>query len=443
MFEESAYRKLLEEVFARHPSVQQAGLTGGAYKPGLERMEAFARALGHPERQLRCIHVAGTNGKGSVASMVAAALSAVGLRTALYTSPHLLDFRERLKILGIVRGGSLPPVLVPKEYVYDFISRWRPVIEELDLSFFEITTGMALRWFADEKVDAAVIEVGLGGRLDSTNIITPDVSVITSIGLDHCALLGDTRAKIAFEKAGIIKKDVPAVIGEDDPETRPVYEATASPLVFAPEVFPTLWEDRARMLARMDLQGEWQAANLRTALAALDILRQEPHYAALADNSAVKDALLHTARRTGFRGRWERLASKPDVIADIGHNPPALKGNFARLARLVEEGVYTDAIVVYAVMADKDLEGIFPYFPSGVRWIFSAPATPRALPPEAILSRYKAFCAALGREEDPARTAPSVARAVEEALAEASKRTLVYIGGSTFAVAEAIPLFEA
>ena len=200
MIHREEYKKCLEEIFHRFPSVQQTGF-GNAYKPGLDHMERFADLLGHPERDFRTIHVAGTNGKGSVSSMLASMLSAAGLRTGLYTSPHLLDFRERMRVLP---GANPAPRMVPKEYVLSFIQKWRKDFEQMDLSFFEITTGMAFRWFADEKVDVAVIEVGLGGRLDSTNIIRPDLSVITSIGLDHCQLLGHTRAAVAGEKAGII-----------------------------------------------------------------------------------------------------------------------------------------------------------------------------------------------------------------------------------------------
>ena len=224
---EAQYQHKLEELFVRFPSVQSSGF-GDAYKPGLEHMEAFSALLGHPDRKFRTIHVAGTNGKGSVANMLASALAATGLRVGLYTSPHILDFRERMRILD--PGSDSPARLIGKPEVWDFISRWEETFDTLELSFFEITTGMAFRWFADEKVDLAVIEVGLGGRLDSTNIITPEVSVITSIGLDHCAMLGDTREAIAGEKAGIFKPGVPAVVGTRDGQTAPVFEASAAPL---------------------------------------------------------------------------------------------------------------------------------------------------------------------------------------------------------------------
>lgn len=405
-------------------------------------MEQFADLLGRPERTFRTIHVAGTNGKGSVSSMLASMLSAAGLRTGLYTSPHLLDFRERLKVLP---GANPAPRMVPKEYVLSFIQKWRKDFEQMDLSFFEITTGMAFRWFADEKVDVAVIEVGLGGRLDSTNIIRPDLSVITSIGLDHCQLLGHTRAAVAAEKAGIIKPETPVVAGEDDPETAAVFEeksaAERAPLTFAPRENPSLWDTRDSLLRRMDLRGDYQADNLRTVLAARDILRRDPFYSGLADAAMTEDALIHTAQRAGLRARWEKLASNPDVICDIAHNAPALKRNFAQLEELLRSGTYARLLIVYAVMADKDLEAIFPYFPREASWFFATPTTPRALPAAQILERYRAYCQVAGIAAGEACAVDSVAEAVRKALAAARSDTLLYIGGSTFAVADALPLF--
>ena len=294
----SEYQHKLDEVFVRFPSVQNTGF-GEAYKPGLAHMEEFDALLDHPSKDFRSIHVAGTNGKGSVANMLASALAATGLKVGLYTSPHILDFRERMRILD---GASEYPVyLISKEDVWEFLSAREDDFNGLNLSFFEITTGMAFWWFSKERVDIAVIEVGLGGRLDSTNIITPEVTVVTSIGLDHCAQLGDTRAAIAGEKAGIFKPGVPAVVGTRDAETAPVFEAAAAaapcPLVFASEglsesgtgsekllanaeipAFQTLYRTGriAQLLKEMDLKGEWQEENLRTMLTVLEILGVEP-----------------------------------------------------------------------------------------------------------------------------------------------------------------------
>ena len=487
----SAYRQLVEEIFTRFPSVQKTDFAVG-YKPGLGGMEAFCEALGHPERAFRSIHVAGTNGKGSVSSLLASALSSVGLRTGLYTSPHLLDFRERARILNAgsisnvtmsvgpgregfsvaslrdrdaTENSSLPVKrehetfeLIPEEYVFNFLVQWKPYFVEKGLSFFEITTGLAFKWFAEEGVDAAVIETGLGGRLDSTNVISPELSIVTTIGLDHCALLGDTLAAIAGEKAGIFKPGVPALVGESNPETDPVFDDKAwmmCPLTYADKVRPSLWHRRQDILRKMDLQAPVQEKNLRTVLAAVDILKEIPGFKALADTEGVLHGITGAARRSGFRGRWERLSDLPFVICDIGHNPQALTYNFAELRRYVEEGRCSSLIIVYGIMADKDLDGIFPLMPVDATYIFTAPQTARALPAEDLLARYKAFRG--GAAPLRAYSAPSVRQAVQMALqlaqtlsgqtsrsASATKPVppLVFIGGSAFVVAEALPLFR-
>ena len=447
-FSESAYAALLEEIFRRFPSVQKTDFAT-AYKPGLAGMEAFCAALGHPERAFKSVHVAGTNGKGSVASLLSSALAGVGLRTGLYTSPHLVDFRERARI---VSGEAFD--LIPKDYVFDFLVRWKPYFIEQDLSFFEITTGLAFKWFADSGVDAAVIETGLGGRLDSTNVLLPELALVTTIGLDHCALLGDTLAAIAGEKAGIFKPGVPALVGESNPETDPVFDDKAwmcCPLTYADKVRPSLWHRRQDILRKMDLQADVQEKNLRTVLAAIDILKEISGFKALADMEGVIAGITHAARRSGFRGRWERLSELPFVICDIGHNPQALAYDFNQLRRYVEEGRCSSLIIVYGIMADKDLDSIIPLMPADATYIFTAPQTARALPAAEILRRYTA--AGRGR----AFTADSVRQAVQMALQHAqilSEQTnrsasaakpappLVFIGGSAFVVAEALPLFR-
>ena len=285
-FSESRYGALLEEIFQRFPSVQKTDFAT-AYKPGLAGMEAFCEALGHPERAFKSIHVAGTNGKGSVSSLLASALAGVGLRTGLYTSPHLVDFRERARIVSLSKDPGRDDTfdLIPKDYVFDFLTTWKPYFVEHDLSFFEITTGLAFKWFADAGVDAAVIETGLGGRLDSTNVLLPELALVTTIGLDHCALLGNTLEAIAGEKAGIFKPGVPALVGESGPETDPVFDDKAwmvCPLTYADKVRPSLWHRRQEILKKMDLQADVQEKNLRTVLAAIDILRQIPGFKALA-----------------------------------------------------------------------------------------------------------------------------------------------------------------
>ena len=452
IFSEAGYLRLVQDIFRRFPSVQKDGFVPGAYKPGLERMQAFDEALGYPSRAFRSVHVAGTNGKGSVANMLASACKACSLKAGLFTSPHILDFRERIRI-----GGAM----IPKEYVFAFLSEWMNWIIAHELSFFEITTGLAFRWFADEKVDIAVIEAGLGGRLDATNILErPHLTVITSIGLDHCDLLGETKAQIAAEKAGIFKLGVQAIVGESDPETDPVFNEKAwmfCPLSFAGHARPMLWHRHASLLREMDLQAKVQEKNLRTVLCALDFLKLQPGLEALKDEAAVQEGILHTAREMDFHGRWERLSTQPYVIADIGHNAQALAYNFAQLEQLLKEGQFSSLIIVYGVMADKDLESILPLMPEDATFIFTAPDTPRALREEVILERYKAYRDA---QEKPVRAYAftAVRQAVQMAVhlsktlseqlsrsasAEIPAPPLIYIGGSTFVVAEALPLFRA
>ena len=440
----SDYEQIINNLFKRHQSVQTAGFSADSYKPGLDRIRELDRRAGSPSSRLRCIHVAGTNGKGSVCSLLAASLAGNGYRVGLFTSPHLLDFRERIKI--VEETGY---EMIPRESVVEFLDRF----DSPELSFFEITTGMAFWYFDREQVDIAVIEVGLGGLLDSTNIIVPELCVVTSIGLDHCALLGDTRALIAGQKAGIFKSGVPAVVGEMDAETAPVFEAAAAeahcPLFFAPDYLeeylvgkgfrrqaccyrpfqPSTPSDKVEpleeVLAQMDLQGECQAENLGTVLCALDLLGEEPNV----------DALCRAAAMTGLRGRWEAVRRSPLTIADIGHNPAALKGNFARLGEMMASGTYDKLLIVYGVMADKDLAGILPLMPQDAEYFFAAPDTPRALPASAILSEAKDLL-------PNAQACDSVADAVSKASALATPQSLIYIGGSTFVVADYLKLQE-
>ena len=408
-----AYNSLVEDIFRRFPSVQKDGFTSGAYKPGLDRMLSFDRFLGYPSRQFKSIHIAGTNGKGSVANLVASALQSCGLKIGLFTSPHILDFRERIRVNG----------LIPVEYVFKQLTSWMPWIVENDLSFFEITTGLAFKYFADSGVDYAVIETGLGGRLDSTNILEkPELTIVTSIGFDHMALLGDTLPKIAAEKAGIFKEGVPALIGEALPDTMPVFESKANgfcPLYFAEEMDPPFWDRREEILSQMDLAAEVQRQNLRTVLSALDILGIH--------DKRVLDGIIHAARNMDFHGRWERLQKQPLVIADIGHNAHALRHNFSQL-----QAMNRPLIIVYGIMADKDLDAIIPLMPRGATYIFTTPDTPRALPAKSIAERF-------GR---PSMVIDNVQDAVKKALELATPDTIIYIGGSTFVVSEALPLFE-
>lgn len=437
-FSEQKYNEMIEKLFMRFPSFQKAGAS--AYKPGIASMEFVDQLMGHPHRNYRIIHVAGTNGKGSVSNMLASALAAAGLKVGLYTSPHILDFRERIRAVETSAYR-----LVSKQYVWDFINQWQDTFDHLDLSFFEITTIMALQWFADEKVDIVVLETGLGGRLDSTNIVTPVLSVITNIGLDHCDMLGDTLPEIAFEKAGIIKPRVPVVVGESHPETDPVFErkvlytnlpepsfmgsrtAIMSLLTFADQTEPPMWDEHESILARMDLQGAYQCKNLRTVLSALSVLGV----------TCSEDAVINTSRMTGFRGRWEKLSDNPLTICDIGHNEHGLRHNFAQLEAMKADGRCTDLIIVYGSVADKDVDAVLHLMPEDAIYIFTQAQSKRALPAEKIYDKFSEA----GRDMKNVHVVPCVSDAVEKAKeisASVSDDPLIYIGGSTYVVSEAV-----
>lgn len=452
IFSEKAYDEMIGKLFVRFPSFQKTGAS--AYKPGIGNMEFFDQLAGHPHRQYKTIHIAGTNGKGSVSNMLASVLAAQGLKVGLYTSPHILDFRERIRVVS----GDEPFRLISKEEVWSFVMQWQETFDHLDMSFFEITTSMALTWFARQKVDVVVLETGLGGRLDSTNIVNPVLSIITNIGLDHCDMLGESLPEIAFEKAGIIKPKVPVVIGESHPETDAVFErkvlytnlpeplfmggrtAIMSLLTFADKVEPELWAQHEEILQKMDLQGEYQRKNLRTVLAALDVLGAKGDF--------VRDALIHTAERTGFRGRWEKLSDNPYVICDIGHNEHGLKYNFAHLERMKSEGRCTDLIMVYGSVADKDVDSVIHLMPKDAIYVFTQAQGKRALPAENIRDRYLTFCEENSRSIGTVHCAGTVVEAMNLAYeiaagivaAEADARPLIYVGGSTYVVSEAVAI---
>lgn len=449
-FSEEKYNEMIEKLFVRFPSFQKAGAS--AYKPGIAGMEFIDSMMGHPHRNYRIVHVAGTNGKGSVSNMMASALAAEGHKVGLYTSPHIIDFRERMRVITDSAYSY-----VSKQYVWDFLHRWQDTFDHLDLSFFEITTIMALQWFADEKVDYVVLETGLGGRLDSTNIVTPELSVITNIGLDHCDMLGGTLPEIAFEKAGIIKPRVPVVIGESHPETAQVFErkvlytnlpetefmgnrtAIMSLLTFADNSEPMMWGQHEDMLSEMDLQGSYQRKNLRTVLAALGVLQVTP-------DEIIRKAIVNTAARTGFRGRWEKLSDAPLTICDIGHNEHGLRHNFAQLETMLADGRCSDLILVYGSVADKDVDSVLHLMPQNATYIFTQAQSKRALAAEKIYEKYTAFCRESGRKSDDIYVRDNVADAVKLARELAQKcisadkeaKPLIYIGGSTYVVSESV-----
>lgn len=460
IFSEESYNEMLAKLFVRFPSFQKVG--AGAYKPGVANMEFADQLMGHPHRRYKIVHVAGTNGKGSTSNMLASALSSVGYKVGLYTSPHILDFRERMRVVS----GDGSYELISKKEVWDFVQQWNDTFDHLDMSFFEITTMMALDWFARREVDYVVLETGLGGRLDSTNIVTPVLSVITNIGLDHCDMLGETLPEVAFEKAGIIKSLVPVVVGESHPETDEVFErkvlytnlpeptfmgnrpAIMSLLTFADRTEPVLWGQHEEMLREMDLKGEYQQKNLRTALAALTVLSASDPLLQSASAGSLREAIVNTATRTGFRGRWEKISDNPYVICDIGHNEHGLKYNFAQLSRMKESGEITDLIMVYGSVADKDVNSVIHLMPEDAAYIFTQANGKRALPAEVAMEKYVAFCEESGRDASNVRCVPSVpeARRVAEELAaslleaDPSARPLIYIGGSTYVVSEAVAM---
>lgn len=477
IFSESAYEEMISRLFCRFPSFQKVG--AGAYKPGIANMEFADQLMGHPHRNYKIIHVAGTNGKGSVSNMLASSLSSVGLKVGLYTSPHILDFRERMRVVS--DEGT---VLVSKEFVWNFVRQWQDTFDHLDMSFFEITTLMALNWFAEQEVDCVVLETGLGGRLDSTNIVTPVLSVITNIGLDHCDMLGDTLPEIAFEKAGIIKPKVPVVVGESHPETDPVFErkvlytnlpepkfmgnrtAIMSLLTFADKVEPSLWRSHEEILAEMDLKGDYQRKNLRTVLAALDVLNGIENVfvgkvSSIPQNSwqsgtllqekcarSFAEAIKHTARRTGFSGRWQKISDNPATIVDIGHNEHGLKYNFAQLDKMRTSSEFTHLIIVYGSVADKDVDSVIHLMPERASYVFTQAHGKRALAASSIFEKYQKFCTESGRDSgdvhvtDNVADAVGLARSIYAALKseDADSRPLIYIGGSTYVVSEALAL---
>lgn len=379
-----------------------------AYKKDLYNIRRLCEALGNPQDRYPSIHVAGTNGKGSTCHMLASILMEAGFKTGLTTSPHFNDFRERIRVDG---------ELCSREFLIDFVEKQADLILSLNASFFEVAIAMAFTRFAEEKVDIAVIETGLGGRLDATNIITPILSVITNIGLDHKAILGDTLEQIAGEKAGIIKSGVPMIIGESHPETRPVFiqkaESVHAPLRFAEEAsFPEY---------DSDLKGIYQQKNRRTVLCAVEELRRAGWSIS---EHAVKAGLAHVRQNTGLRGRWDQLGEHPLIIADTAHNPHAL----AEVRKQLEKTPYRRLHLVLGFVSDKDVASILKFFPADAWYYFSAPDVPRKLPVEKLRSLVPSHL--------HAGYFDTVAEACSAAKAAANETDMIYVGGSTFVVAE-------
>lgn len=402
------YQETINWMFNQLPMYQLQGAS--AYKKDLTNTHLLLAHLENPQEKLKCIHVAGTNGKGSTSHMLASILQEAGYKVGLYTSPHLKDFRERIKINGKD---------ISEEFVTDFINEHKSFFESNDMSFFEMTVGLAFDYFAKEKVDIAVIEVGMGGRLDATNIITPLVSVITNIGLDHTQFLGNTLQSISFEKAGIIKPNIPVIIGEYTSETKPVFLAKAkecnSEIYFAADLVSETYPS--------DLIGDYQIHNKKTVLQTISVLNSPNEFKITPEN--IKAGLLHVVKNTGLQGRWQQLREFPKVICDTAHN----KNGLEIVMYQIQKEKFDTLHIVLGVVNDKDLDEVLPLFPKNAIYYFCKPNIPRGL--DTVILYQKATTFGLHGE-----VFNSVSEAYKKALQIASKSDFIYIGGSTFVVAE-------
>ena len=426
------YKETIEYLFNSAPLFQNIG--AGAYKEGLYNTKVLDEHFAHPHLSFKTIHVAGTNGKGSCSHTIASVLQEAGYKVGLYTSPHLVDFRERIRVNG-------KPI--SEQYVIDFVEHERAFFEPLHPSFFEPTTAMAFKFFADEKVDVAVIEVGLGGRLDCTNIITPDVSIITNISFDHVQFLGDTLAKIASEKAGIIKPNIPVVIGETTPETKPVFISKAeeqnAPIIFAEEQDEVMgecllakggfdYQTKTFGLITAELGGLCQTKNTRTIIEALKQLIGKG-YRITRQN--VADGFASVCKNTGLMGRWQKLSDKPKVICDTGHNV----GGIQYIVKQLELQEYDNLRIVMGMVNDKDISTVLSMMPKHAVYYFTQASVKRAMP----CRDFKAKAAVYGLEGD---AYPTVRQAYEAALHDASQNDLVFVGGSSFIVADLLSFLK-
>jgi len=430
------YRQTLDYLYTRLPMFQRIGHS--AYKANLNNTIAICNLLGNPERKFQSVHIAGTNGKGSTSHFIASILQSAGYKTGLYTSPHLKDFRERIKING---------KNIPRENVTDFVEHHKTDFENIHPSFFEMTVGLAFAYFATEQVDIAVIETGLGGRLDSTNIITPELSIITNIGFDHLEILGDTLAKIAAEKAGIIKPDVPVVIGESQQEILSIFKEKAkecgSEIYFAEPHYRAEKTDDVRKgkqhflvmdiykegqivykALKSELSGLYQLKNIVTVLQSVEVLKKRGFNIS---EEAIREGVAKVVKQTGIRGRWEEISLNPLTICDTGHNIDGIKQVVAQLSAMEFEQLH----FVFGAVNDKAIEPILQLLPKDARYYFCKADIPRGLDRNILAAKAKAA----GLEGKPY---PSVKDALHAAQCNAKPDDLVFVGGSTFVVAEAI-----
>lgn len=422
----TTYQETVDYLYRALPMFQRVGAV--AFKKDLTNTVALCEALGNPQCQFKSIHIAGTNGKGSASHMLASILQSAGYRTGLYTSPHLKAFTERIRINGEE---------VQQQFVIDFVNRIQPLIDQVKPSFFEITVAMAFDYFASQRVDVAVIEVGLGGRLDSTNVITPEVSLITNIGMDHKDLLGDTLEQIAFEKAGIIKPGVPVVISERQAAVSPVFqdkaEVTGSELTYASDRYRAAWRPDGTLdvwkgshlqweALPLPLKGVYQQKNVPGVLSVCDVLTARG-YALTIDT--IRDGLVNVVTQTHLKGRWQKLQEQPLVVCDTGHNAEGV----AEVMQQIRQQTYQQLYIVWGMVRDKDPSAILQLLPRDAYYFFCQASIPRALP--AVELAEKARVAGLRGE-----VAEEVNTAVAAALAKATPKDFVFVGGSTFVVAE-------
>ena len=400
------YQQTLDWMFSQLPMYQKEGKT--AFKKDLTNIIAFSKELNFPEKKFKTIHVGGTNGKGSTSHMLASILREADYKVGLYTSPHLKSFTERIRINGDE---------ISKSKVTSFIEKHKVFLEKQKLSFFEMTVGLAFDYFENEKIDVAIIEVGLGGRLDSTNIITPEISVITNIGLDHTQFLGDTLPEIAFEKAGIIKQNVPVVIGEKQSEVESVFLRKAKE---CSSVISFASSDEKKY--KTDLLGDYQISNAKTAVTAV---RQLKNFNVSEKN--ILKGLMSVVENTNLKGRWQVLQENPKVICDTAHNAEGLK---IVLNQLKKEN-YKKLHIILGVVSDKKLEDVLPLFPEEAIYYFCKPNIPRGLSEDFLQQKAEEFNL-LGEKYS------TVELAYKSALASAYQDDVIYIGGSTFVVAEVI-----
>ena len=402
------YKETLDWMFNKLPMYQTQGAT--AYRKDITNTVLLAKHLGNPEQHLKCIHVAGTNGKGSTSHLLASVLQEAGYKVGLYTSPHLKDYSERIAINGMP---------ISEDYVTDFMNKNKAFFEANDLSFFEMSVGLAFEYFVKMKTDINIIEVGMGGRLDSTNIITPLVSVITNIGLDHTQFLGTTLKAIAFEKAGIIKPNIPVVIGEYVPETKPIFIAkaneTKSEIYFASDLIQEIYPSA--------LLGDYQIQNKKTVLQTIKVLHDKK--LVTVSKTAIKNGFLNIIKNTGLQGRWQQLGSTPKIICDTAHNSHGLK----IVLNQIQKETFEKLHIVLGVVNDKNLGDILPLFPKDAKYYFCKPNIPRGLDAGILKEKAAEF-------NITGETYLSVSNAYQTAKENASKNDFIYVGGSTFVVAE-------